>query len=377
LKREIIRKNCFNEIEMNTDLKEIARQFRLEGIVKEVVPLGEGFINDTFIIKTEGDSPAYILQRKNKKVFSPIPAMMENIEKVCSHIKSKVLEAGGDPMREAMTVIPANDGKLYFLDEEEEYWAVSLFIDDTIAYETAETPELAYSGGKGIGKFQALVSDLKEPLTDILPGFHNIRIRYEQWDDVLRRDPVGRKAKVAEEISWIESRRNEMMDFWKMVEDGTIPTRVSHNDTKINNILFDKKGEVLCVIDLDTVLNSTVLNDFGDAMRYYTNTGKEDDTNLDNVSMDMEIFKAFARGYLEEAGSFLTQKEKEYLAFSARYITYEQVLRFLMDYIDGDNYYKTKSEDHNLVRTRAQYKLLTSIKEQYDEMKKVISELIS
>jgi len=362
---------------MNTDLKEIARQFRLEGIVKEVVPLGEGFINDTFIIKTEGDSPAYILQRKNKKVFSPIPAMMENIEKVCSHIKSKVLEAGGDPMREAMTVIPANDGKLYFLDEEEEYWAVSLFIDDTIAYETAETPELAYSGGKGIGKFQALVSDLKEPLTDILPGFHNIRIRYEQWDDVLRRDPVGRKAKVAEEISWIESRRNEMMDFWKMVEDGTIPTRVSHNDTKINNILFDKKGEVLCVIDLDTVLNSTVLNDFGDAMRYYTNTGKEDDTNLDNVSMDMEIFKAFARGYLEEAGSFLTQKEKEYLAFSARYITYEQVLRFLMDYIDGDNYYKTKSEDHNLVRTRAQYKLLTSIKEQYDEMKKVISELIS
>ncbi len=362
---------------MNTDLKEIARQFRLEGIVKEVVPLGEGFINDTFIIKTEGDSPAYILQRKNKKVFSPIPAMMENIEKVCSHIKSKVLEAGGDPMREAMTVIPANDGKLYFLDEEEEYWAVSLFIDNTIAYDVAETPELAYAGGKGIGKFQSLVSDLKEPLTDILPGFHNIRIRYEQWDDVLRRDPVGRKAKVAEEISWIESRRNEMMDFWKMVEDGTIPTRVSHNDTKINNILFDKKGEVLCLIDLDTVLNSTVLNDFGDAMRYYTNTGKEDDTNLDNVSMDMEIFKAFARGYLEEAGSFLTQKEKEYLAFSARYITYEQVLRFLMDYIDGDNYYKTKSEDHNLVRTRAQYKLLTSMEEQYDEMKKVISELIS
>jgi len=362
---------------MNTDLKEIARQFRLEGNVEEVVPLGEGFINDTFVIKTEGNSPNYILQRKNKKVFSPIPAMMENIEKVCSHIKSKVEKAGGDPMREAMTVIPSSDGKLYFLDEAEEYWAVSLFIDDTIAYEAAETPELAYAGGKGIGKFQFLVSDLKEPLTDILPGFHNIRIRYEQWDDVLRRDPVGRKAKVAEEISWIESRRKEMMDFWKLVENGTIPTRVSHNDTKINNILFDKKGEVLCVIDLDTVLNSTVLNDFGDAMRYYTNTGKEDDTNLDNVSMDMEIFKAFAQGYIEEAGAFLTQKEKEYLAFSARYITYEQVLRFLMDYIDGDNYYKIKSEDHNLVRTRAQYKLLTSMEEQYNAMKKVISELVS
>jgi Ser/Thr protein kinase RdoA (MazF antagonist) len=362
---------------MNIDLIKIASQFKIEGKIKDVIPLGEGFINDTFIINTEGNSPKYILQRKNKKVFSPIPAMMENIEKVCNHIKAKIKKAGGDPMREAMTIIPTNDGKLYFLDEEEEYWAVCLFIEDTIAYEAAETPELAYAGGKGIGKFQSLVSDLKEPLTDILPGFHNIRIRYEQWDAVLKKDPVGRKEKVKEEISWIENRREEMMKFWQLVENGTIPTRVSHNDTKINNILFDKTGEVLCVIDLDTVLNSTVLNDFGDAIRYYTNTGKEDDTDLDNVSMDLKIFTAFAKGYLEEAGSFLTDKEIEYLAFSAKYITYEQVLRFLMDYIDGDNYYKTKSEEHNLVRTRAQYKLLKSIEEQYDTMKKVVKELVS
>ncbi len=362
---------------MSIDLMKIASQFRIEGKIKEVVPLGEGFINDTYIIKTEGNSPKYILQRKNKKVFSPIPSMMENIQKVCDHIKEKVIKAGGDPMREAMTVIPANDGKLYFTDEKEEYWAVCLFIEDTIAYEAAETPDLAYAGGKGIGKFQSLVSDLKEPLTDILPGFHNIRIRYEQWDAVLKKDPVGRKAKVAEEISWIENRRQEMMEFWQLVENGTIPTRVSHNDTKINNILFDKKGDVLCVIDLDTVLNSTVLNDFGDAIRYYTNTGKEDDTNLENVSMNMEIFTAFAKGYLEEAGSFLTEKEIEYLPFSAKYITYEQVLRFLMDYIDGDNYYKIKSEDHNLIRTRAQYKLLTSIEEQFGEMKNVVKDLVA
>jgi Ser/Thr protein kinase RdoA (MazF antagonist) len=362
---------------MNTDLTKIASHFQIDGKIKEVVPLGEGFINDTYIITTEGNSPRYILQRKNKRVFSPIPAMMENIQKVCDHIKAKVEKAGGDPMREAMTVIPANDGKLYFLDDEEEFWAVSLFIEDTIAYEAAETPELACAGGKGIGKFQSLVSDLKKPLTDILPGFHNIRIRYEQWDAVLQKNPVGRKEKVVAEIDWIESRRNEMMKFWNLVENGTIPTRVSHNDTKINNILFDKNGEVLCVIDLDTVLNSTVLNDFGDAIRYYTNTGKEDDTNLDNVSMNMEIFTAFAKGYLEEAGSFLTEKEIEYLAFSAKYITYEQVLRFLMDYIDGDNYYKIKYEDHNLVRTRAQYKLLQSIEEQYDAMKNVIKKLVS
>ncbi|KJF43446.1 phosphotransferase enzyme family protein [Draconibacterium sediminis] len=351
-----------------TNLTNIAQHFQLEGEIENVEPLGEGFINDTFIITTKNGGPRYILQRKNKNIFSPIPAMMENIQKVCTHIKKKVVAAGGDPLREAMTVIPANDGKLYFLDDEEEFWAVCLFIEDTIAYEAAETPELAYAGGKGIGKFQSLVADLKEPLVNILPGFHDIRYRFKQWDEVLAKDPVGRKAEVSKEISWIESRKEEMLAFWELVENGEIPTRISHNDTKINNILFDKNGEVLCVIDLDTVLSSTVLNDFGDAMRFYTNTGLEDDKNLDNVSMDLEIFKAFAKGYLEETASFLSPKEIDYLAFSARYITYEQVLRFLIDYIDGDNYYKTKSPDHNLVRARAQYKLLQSMEDQFAEM---------
>jgi Ser/Thr protein kinase RdoA (MazF antagonist) len=361
---------------MSTDLTKIALNFKLEGELKEVKPLGEGFINDTFIIATKGDSPNYILQRKNKKIFSPIPAMMDNIQKVCLHIKKKIEKTGGDPMREAMTIIPALDGKLYFLDEEEEYWAVCLFIDETTAYEAAETPELAYAGGKGIGKFQSLVSDLNEPLVNILPGFHDIRYRFNQWEEVLAKDPVGRKSNVSEEISWIEDRREEMLKFWELVENGTIPTRISHNDTKINNILFDKKGEVLCVIDLDTVLSSTVLNDFGDAMRYYTNTGLEDDENLKNVAMDIEIYKAFAKGYLEETKSFLTEKEIEYLAFSAKYITYEQVLRFLMDYIDGDNYYKTKSPEHNLIRTRAQYKLLQSMEQQFDQMKEIVREFV-
>jgi len=361
---------------MNTKLITIAQKFQLESEITEVSNLGEGFINDTFIIKTRDGSPNYILQRKNKRIFSPIPAMMENIQKVCLHIKKKVEKAGGNPMREAMTIIPAIDGKLYFLDDEDEYWAVCLFIDETIAYNAAETPDLAYAGGKGIGKFQSLVADLKEPLTNILPGFHDIRYRFKQWDSVLQRDPVGRKAEVSEEISWIESRRIEMLKFYELVENGIIPTRISHNDTKINNILFDKQGEVLCVIDLDTVLSSTVLNDFGDAIRFYTNTGLEDDTNLDNVSMNIEIFKAFAKGYLEEAKSFLTKKEIEYLAFSARYITYEQVLRFLMDYIDGDNYYKTKSPEHNLIRTRAQYKLLISIEEQFETMNAAIKAFV-
>lgn len=358
------------------NLEKIAAQFQLEGTIDKVQQLGEGFINDTFIISTkEPAAPDYLLQRKNKRIFTNVPAMMENILKVCTHIKGKVSARNGDPMREAMTIVPALDGKLYFQDEEEEFWAACVFISDTVAFQSAKTPELAYQGGKGIGLFQSMVADLNEPLTDILPGFHNIRYRFNQWDAVLAKDPVGRKAKLTEEIGWIESRRDEMLNFWKLVESGEIPTRVTHNDTKINNILFDQKGQVLCVIDLDTVLNSTCLNDFGDAMRSYTNTGQEDDENLDAVSCDLSIFEGFTKGYLSEAIHFLNEKELEYLAFSAKYITYEQVLRFLMDYIDGDKYYKIKSPEHNYQRTLAQYKLLTSMEEQYPEMCRIVSSL--
>lgn len=355
------------------NLEEIVSQFKIEGTIDTVKPLGEGFINDTFIAKTkEEDKDDYLLQRKNKNIFTNVPAMMENIQKVTTHLKGKIAEAGGDVMREALTVVKSNDDKLYFEDSEGEFWAMCIFIKGSVTHESADTPELAYQGGKGIGKFQSMVADLKEPLTDILPGFHNIRFRFKQWDEVIAKDPAGRVAEVAEEIKWVEDRREEMLNFWKLVEDGTIPTRVTHNDTKINNILFNEDGSILCVIDLDTVLNSTVLNDYGDAMRSYTNTGEEDDENLDNVSMDLNIFKAYTEGYLSETSSFLSESEAEYLAFSAKYITYEQVLRFLMDYIDGDNYYKVKSPTHNLQRTKAQFKLLTSMEEQYDAMKEVV-----
>lgn len=355
------------------ELKEIAANFQLEGNVENVEQLGEGFINDTYIIRTSGDAtPDYLLQRKNKKIFTNVPAMMENIRKVTTHMKKKVIARNGDPLREVMTVVPANDGQLYFQDEENEFWAVCIFIADTITYQAAKTPELAFFGGEGIGKFQSMVADLKEPLTDILPGFHNMRFRFNQWDAVLQKDPVGRKAKLSTEISWIESRREEMLHFWSLVENGEIPTRITHNDTKINNILFDLEGKVLCMIDLDTVLNSTCLNDFGDAMRTFTNTGLEDDENLDAVSSDIAIFEGFTKGYLSQAISFLNEKELEYLAFSAKYITFEQVLRFLMDYIDGDNYYRIKSPEHNYQRTVAQYKLLTSMEEQYDEMCRIV-----
>lgn len=361
---------------MSAKLKKIGEQFKFEGIVKEIRPLGEGLINETFFVETEGNNPNYILQQKNKNIFKDIPAMMDNIQKVTTHLKKKVVAQGGDPMREVLTVTPTIDDKLYYKDEDGEYWAACYCIEDTITYEFADSPQLAAQGGKGIGKFQAMLSDMKEPLADILPGFHNMRFRFKQWDEVLQKDPVGRKAKVAKEIEWIESRREEMLAFWAKAESGEIPTRVTHNDTKISNILFDKQGNVLCVIDLDTVLSSICLNDYGDAIRSYTNAGLEDDENLDNVYIKMDIFEGYTSGYLSETASFLTSSEIEYLAFSAKYITFEQVLRFLMDYIDGDNYYKVKSAEHNLVRTHAQYKLLQSMEEKYDEMCSIVSKLV-
>lgn len=353
---------------MNAQLMNIASQFELKGTVSEITPLGEGFINDTFVIKTEGDDPNYILQRKNHKIFPDVPGMMDNIKAVTDHIKSKV----ADPLRETLTVIPAKDGKLYVQDGEN-FWAVCLFINGTTTYDRADSPELAYQGGLGAGRFQALLADFDKPLNETIKGFHNIRWRFQQWDETIAADPAGRVADLKEEISWIESRRKEMMDFWALVEDGTIPSHVSHNDTKLSNILFNSSdGSMLCMIDLDTVMRSTSLNDFGDAIRSYTNTGAEDDKNLDNVSMNLDMFKAYAEGYLHEQKDTISRSELEWLAFSARYITFEQVLRFLMDYIDGDKYYKTAYPEHNLVRTHAQYKLLQSMESQYDAMCKVI-----
>ena len=355
---------------MNNTLRDIAQHFAFDAPVVQIEPLGEGFINDTYIATTERSR--YILQRKNHNIFPDVPAMMDNIARVTAHLKAKVREQGGDPEREVLTVVPTLDGKFYHRDGEN-YWAASLFIEGSVTHDKADTPHLAFMGGRGIGRFQAMLADFNEPLAEVIKGFHNIRWRFEQWDRALAEDRAGRKASLSEEIAWIESRREQMLAFWAMVESGELPMRVTHNDTKLSNILFDKNDDVLCVIDLDTVMSSTSLNDFGDAIRSYANTGAEDDRDLSRVGMDIEVFRNYTRGYLSERGATMTALEREWLAFSALYITYEQVLRFLMDYIDGDTYYKTAYADHNLVRTRAQYKLLQSMEEQYEAMREIVS----
>ena len=360
---------------MKAELQEIASQFALEGAITAIDSLGEGFINDTFIVRTAGDAPDYILQRKNKSIFPDVPAMMENIRKVTDHIRRRVAAAGGDPRREAMTVVVTRDGKLYHVDAQGEYWAVSVFISDTIAYNKADSPELARKGGEGIGKFQAQLADFTEPLAETIKGFHNIRHRFVQWDEALRRDAAGRVKDLAEEIGWIESRRDEMLSFWSKVEDGTIPTRVTHNDTKINNILFNKQGEVLCAIDLDTVMNSTSLNDFGDAIRYGASTAAEDERDLSRVNLSLSLYRAYAEGYLSEVGNVLTGEELRSLPVGAKMMTLETGVRFLTDYLNGDVYFKVACPDHNLVRARAQLKLLEDMDANWEEMVSVIGEL--
>ena len=357
-------------------LNEIASQFALDGSIESIKPLGEGFINDTFIVRTAGDAPDYILQRKNKNVFPDVPGMMQNIAKVTGHIRRRVEAEAGDVLREVLTVVPAKNGELYYKDEDGEFWAVSLFIDGTIAYDRADTPALAFKGGEGIGKFQAQLADFREPLSETIKGFHDIRHRFSQWDASVKADAAGRVKDLAEEICAVESRRERMLGFKKLVEEGVIPPRVTHNDTKISNILFDKEGNVLCVIDLDTVMLSTSLYDFGDAIRSYANSGDEDDRDLGRVSLSMPMFEAYADGFLSQRAGQLTQSEIDNLAFSALYITYEQVLRFLMDYIDGDKYYKIKYPEHNLVRTCAQLRLLESMEEQYPAMCETVKRLV-
>ena len=352
-------------------MKRIAEQFRLDGAVQSVATLGEGFINDTYIVTTE--RARYVLQRKNRNVFTDIPAMMRNIEGVTSFLREKVRRAGGDPRREVMTVIPTHDGALYYEDAAGDYWAATLFIEDSVTCQSASTPELARCGGEGIGRFQRMLADYGEPLADILPGFHDIRSRFRQWDDALARDAAGRRASVAREIEWIECRRDEMLRFWQRVETGEIPRRVTHNDTKMSNVLIDNAtGDAVCVIDRDTVMPGLAAFDFGDSIRAGASTGAEDETDLTKVHFSVPLFKAYTEGFLGEAGKALTETEIRTLPDGAKLMTFEVGIRFLADYLNGDVYFKTKYPQHNLDRARNQFHLVAEMEAKRDETQTVV-----
>lgn len=357
-----------------TDTQLIVTHFNIPEAIIQVAPLGEGFINDTFLVTTA--TTRYILQRKNKAIFPNVPGMMDNIHKVTSHIRAKAVAQGKDPKKATLQLVATHDGHWYFQDAQGDFWACCVFIEDSVCYSTADRLDLIYAGGVGIGQFQAQLADFEGTLVDTLPGFHNIRFRFEQFSQAVANNKAQRTSTLAAEIAQIFARQERMMAFFHLIETHVIPTRISHNDTKISNFLFDKDGNVMCAIDLDTVMQSTVLYDFGDAIRSYTNTCAEDEPCTEKISMDLARFEAYTKGYLSCAAQFLNEAELEFLAFSAKYITFEQYLRFLMDYIDGDTYYKIHYPQHNLVRAHAQLALLQSMESQYDAMLKVVKTIV-
>ncbi|MFA5463171.1 MAG: aminoglycoside phosphotransferase family protein [Dysgonamonadaceae bacterium] len=358
----------------NSDkLKEVVFQFIDKNDNTEVKPLGAGHINDSFKVKS-GDKE-YVLQRINHSVFKNVPELQNNILRVTTHIRKKLEDKNvSDIDRKVLTFIPAHDDKLFYEDEDGNYWRMMHFISDSKSYDSIN-PELAYRAGLAFGEFQKMLVDLPgEQLFETIPNFHNMEFRLDQFRASVRSNLAGRLMEVNNLVKEIEARAEEMTKPERLHREGKLPKRTNHCDTKVNNILFDKNDEVLCVVDLDTVMPGYVLSDFGDFMRTGANTGKEDDTNLDNVSIDLDIFEGYTKGYLQNAASFLTDVEIENLAFGAKLLTYMQTVRFLTDYLDGDTYYKIKSGKHNLERTLAQFKLLQSMEENFDKMQQIVLE---
>ena len=341
-------------------LNDIVSKFEITGKVTDVKPMGEGLINDTYKVFVEGcDKPKYVLQRINNAIFQDVDMLMDNINKVTEHIRKKG--------RNSLQFLKTNDGKSYFFDGEK-YWRVMVFVPDSITYQ-AVTPDYSYIAGKSFGEFESLLADLKEPLGEIIPDFHNIEFRLKQLRDAVAEDRVGRVKEVQYYLDEIFKREDKMTVGERIFREGKLPKRVCHCDTKVNNMLFDKEGNVLCIIDLDTVMPSFVFSDYGDFLRTAANTGLEDDLNLDNIDFNMEIFKAFTKGYLEGTKDFLLPIEKENLPYAALLFPYMQTVRFLADYINGDTYYKIKYPEHNLVRTKAQWRLFERAEAKEELMK--------
>ena len=352
----------------NEQLMAILKQFAIDEDMVSAVPFGNGHINDTLKVTNSKGEIKYILQRINHHIFTNVDMLQNNIFTVTSHIHEKLVARGEqDVDRKVLTFIPAKDGKLYHFDGDS-YWRVCLFIPRSKSFEEV-TPQLSYEAGKAFGDFQTMLSDLPaDALGETIPNFHNMEFRLKQFRDAVEANAAGRLEEVKDLVAEIEKRAKDMCIQEELYREGKLKKRTNHCDTKVNNIMFDEEGKVLCVIDLDTVMPGFVLSDIGDFIRTGANTGAEDDENLDNVEVNLEIFEAYTRGYMETAKAFLTPQEIKLLPYGGRLLTYMQTVRFLTDYINGDTYYKIHSPKHNLIRTKAQFKLLLSLEAHAPEM---------
>jgi hypothetical protein len=357
--------------------EEIIPFFQLEGKLLGIAPCGSGHINDTYAssFRVGGQVVRYIHQWINPHVFKNPPQVMENIERVTGYLRQRVLANGGDACREVLTLVPASDGRSFYQTPQGDFWRTYHFIDGARTYDTAENIQHVYSASKAFGNFQKLLVDLPGGrLHETIPDFHHTRKRFDAFVRILESDPAGRARHVKPEIDFILHREGETMVVIDLLRSGQIPERVTHNDTKLNNVMIDDRtGEGICVIDLDTVMPGSVLYDFGDSVRIGASTAAEDEPDLSRVGFDISRFEWLARGYLDAGRTFLNPAEISHLVFSARLITLEQAIRFLGDYLDGDVYYKIHHPQHNLDRARTQIKMMAEMERQEEAMRAIVS----
>ncbi len=362
---------------MKPELKDIIEYFSFDGEFLETNPYGFGYINDTYAAwfrKADGTKHRYLIQRINHKVFNPPEKLMQNLEKITSHLRKKIVADHGDPERETLNLVLARDGNSFYKTEDGNYWRAYLFIENARTYQSAEKSKHVYNAAKAFGRFQKRLSDFPvEQLYEIIPDFHHTARRFQAFVEAVEKDVVSRAQSVKAEIAFVEKRAEETSVLVDLIEQGKLPQRVIHNDTKFNNVMIDDEtGEGICVIDLDTVMPGLSVYDFGDSVRSGANTADEDERDLLKVSMSINTFELLAHGYLDIVRDFLTPAEMDYLAFSAKLITFENGIRFLADHLNGDVYYKIQRENHNLDRCRTQFKMVSDMEEKFDRMLKII-----
>ena len=350
---------------------EICKQFSIEGDIISVEPYGEGHINSTFLVET--NVKKYILQKVNGAVFKNPVHVIENIDLVTAFLSKKIAAEGGDPERETLTLIPAKNGEKHIIDDGELY-RVYIFIDKTKCYQLIENSDVLYKAAKAFAKFMKNVEAFDaSKLHETIANFHNTADRYNNFIKAVEADKVGRLASVLPEVEFVKARKADTELVVNKLQSGDIPLRVTHNDTKVNNILMDaESGEGLCVIDLDTVMPGSLLYDFGDSLRFGASSAAEDETDLDKVYFRLEMFEAFAKGFLEEMSECITKSEVELLAFSVKLLTLECGMRFLTDYLDGDNYFKIHYPNHNLDRARNQFKLVSDMEMKMEQANDIV-----
>ena len=358
-------------------LQEVLSAYAFPATLMGAVRYGQGHINDTFCVicqPQDGDCIRFILQGLSSAAFPHPEELMENMVGITSYLRQKITEKGGDPMRETLTVLKTKDGKDFYTDSNGKVWRLTPFIEDTECYQKA-TPDLFEASARAFGRFQYMLQGYPaHTLHEPIARFHDTENRYEKFIAALEADKLGRAASVQAEIGFVKARKADCSVAMQALRDGKLPLRVTHNDTKLNNVLIDRaSGEGICVIDLDTTMPGLSINDFGDSIRFGANHSAEDEKDLSKVNFDIELYEAYTRGFLAGAQGSLTAAELEYLPWGAKLMTLECGIRFLTDYLDGDNYFRIHYPEQNLDRCRTQFKLVADMEAQFQAMHDVVS----